>query len=192
MVVEQHEIDIGTRRHLAAAEPAEAEHHETAARHAPVRAAELGFDALDQRFQNRVGERREGPAGRLALDRARQKPDADQEALFGGEDAQPRQALFEELSIAQKGRQSLAQKIARRNLAVEGRVQQGVEDMRAQRDGVGQARRGGDRQRQKLQKTRIGGDQREELKAGRQALQEAVKTGQRIVGVLPLAEGFEQ
>ena len=88
-IVDDDEIEIGRRRHLAAAELAERKQRGLLAADAAVVFGDRLLDPPVQRADRDVGEPREGAARLLGRDRARQDARADQEHLLLAEQAQP-------------------------------------------------------------------------------------------------------
>lgn len=89
IVVKQDEIDIRTGRQLEGAELAHAHDGDTAARIEPMRRFHLRQNRIQRRLDHQIGQVGESAGGDFAADCAGQKPDTDQEALFGGKDTQP-------------------------------------------------------------------------------------------------------
>jgi hypothetical protein len=86
-IVDDDQVEIGPRRHFAAAELAHGEHGAGAAGHDAVDGAEHRADPPMQRAHDRVGETREGLPGLLRGHRAGQDSRADQEDLLLAEQA---------------------------------------------------------------------------------------------------------
>ena len=71
-----------------------------------------------------------GVARLSAGDRARQEPDADQEAMLGGEDAQTIERLLIMAGMIDKGCEAGGQIVVGRQFGQEPRVQHAIKDMR--------------------------------------------------------------
>ena len=171
-IVDDDEVEIGGRRHLAAAELAEREQRGLLAPDAAVIGRQHVLDPAVQRADRNIGEPREGAAGLLGRHRIRQHPRADQEHLLLAEHAEPIEKILVGARLLD-GARELGLKLGFvRQRAEERRLEQRVHRLRIARQDVGQPRRGAERQRDQRDQIRILLEQREQPRAALQAADE--------------------
>lgn len=192
IIVKQDEIDIRTGRQLEGAELAHAHDSHAPAGIEPMRRFHLRQNGVERGLDHQIGKVGEGAGGNLAADCAGEKPHADQEALFGSENAQPVENILIMPGIGEKASHAVGEIIARRHVAHQCRVQHAVEDMRTGGDDFGKARCGRHDRHQQVEQRRVVAEQRKELDAGRQAGEEIIETQQCLIGPFAFTEGAQQ
>ncbi len=172
-------IEVGSVRHLAAAQLAQRQHRAGRAFHHAVPPRHLPPAARQHVRQSRLRQRRVGLFRLRHACRLRQQPRADDEFLLGDEDARPVQQLLERCIEGRKALQRFRQRVAPRQRPGERPLDERLEQPRALRQLRRQHRRAAQDQQQQLQQVRIGLQQREQLQPRRQPAHEAVKRRQR-------------
>ena len=187
-VIEQHEIEIGGRRHLAAAELAERDHRRAAALDPPVRSREFFLDPLQQAANQNFGEIGVGDARRRRRQLHRHKPHPDQEFLLLTEDAGTIERILVGARLGERGAKPLRQIVA----AGRRRLDQRGDDARPPGDRLRELGRRAHDRRDETQQMRIGGEQGEELQPRRQAVHEFVESQKGLVRLSGRRERLEQ
>ena len=95
MIIDQHDVEIGTSRHFAAAEFAHAEDDAGTAPHHAMLGRHFCYNRLQQTFQDHGGNVGEGLACFIRADRLGKDTNAGAELLLAGKDARLVHHLFE-------------------------------------------------------------------------------------------------
>ena len=181
-IVDHDQIEIGGRRHLAAAELAERQNRGFLAFDAAVQLDELLFDRAMQRANQHVGEPRKGLAGLLRRHGARQNPRADQEHLLLREDADAVEEVLIAPGLRKRAVEHGLQLVLFRQRAEEARIDHCVHDVGELREAVGEPRRGAEHHGDQRDQVGILPQQREQPAGAMQPGCEAVEGEQRRVG----------
>ena len=192
VVVEQDQIEVGGRRHLAAAEPAHGDDRGLLLPDAAVLAGELVGDEAVHGVDDALGDVGKGGARLLRRNGAGQDARADQEQALLPEQAQAIEEIFVGGRVLQRRRQPLGQFLAVRHRAEEARIDQAVHDLRLARQHVAEPGRGTKDQRHQRDEVGILAEQRDQPPAALQRLQEAVECGHRIVRLLGMRKAVDQ
>ena len=191
-IIEQDQIEIGRRRHLAAAEPAHREDRGLL----PLDPAVLGRELIGHQamhgMDDALGDVGEGDAGLLGGDRAGQDPRADQEQAFLAEQPQAIEKLLVGIRVRQRRRQPRRQFALVRHRAEEARIDQPVHDLRLPRQHVAEPRRRAENQRHQRDEIAVLAEQRDQPPAALQRLQEAVERRHRVVGLFGVRQAVDQ
>ena len=181
-VIDENEVEIGGRAHLAAAELAEPKHDQRAARHAAVALGELRRDPRQQAGERRLGDVGEGAARRLAVEPPAQELHADLELALA--DPAPRE--IEQLLVVPRAVERRAEIVRqgrkRRQRVEEPGGQHAVEQARPARDLIGKPRTRRQNLGEQRDQVRIVGEEREGLDARRQAPQQLVEAQKSRIG----------
>ena len=161
-IVDDDQIEIGGRRHLAAAKLAERQQHGLLAADAAMCLRDHVLHLAVQRADHDVGEPRERFARLLGRHRAGEDARADQEHLLLAEQAQPVEKILVGLRLAERAVELGFKLGLVRQRAEEGRLQQRVHRLRMARQDVGEPRRGAERQRDQRDQIGILPQQREQ------------------------------
>ena len=197
-IVNENEIDIGRRRHLAPAELAHRDHNRGAAGHASVfdlhLAADFAQQPGDQTFRN-DGIRE--PCSRRR-DASRQRPDADKKLLFAADDACGVEHLLHRIAgacLACRGErpdQQFVDRIFIQAAAEHMRIEHRIEQTPPLRQDMRETRRRSHDVGEKPDQTRLRLEQRKELHATRKFRQEAIEARDRGIGIDRIGESRDQ
>ena len=191
-IVDQDQVEVGRRRHLAAAELAHGDDRGFLPLDAAVLRGKLVADQAVHRLHDAFGDVGEGGAGMLGGNSAGQNPRADQEQALLAEQPQAIEKLLVGIRILQRRRQSLRQFPPVRHRAEETRIDQSVHQLRLARQHVAEPRRGAEDQRHQRHQIAVLAEQRDETAAALQRLQELVESHHRIVGLLGAGQSLDQ
>ncbi len=142
-IVDEDEVEIGGRGHLARAELAERDDRDPAAANGAVLGGEGLDDALEQRRDQPLRERAIGAAGPVGVEAPRQEIEPDMKHLLGGEVARPVQRVLEALPLRHERLDPRAHRgFVEARVEIDGprRIDRGVEHMRPRRDHLREAR----------------------------------------------------
>ena len=146
-IIQQDQVEIGGRRHLAAAEPAHREDRGLLPLDAAVLGGELIPDQAMHGVHDALGDVGKGDAGLLGGNRAGQDARADQEQALLAEQPQAIEEVFVGVRVLQRRRQPRRQFLLVRHRAEETRIDQAVHDLRLARQHVAEPRRRAEDQR---------------------------------------------
>ena len=154
------------------------------------------FHLVPHRFERRrddqVGQIGEGLAGARGRDRTGKQPHANEKLLLLGDDAQPVERFLVGARARERGGEPFLKIGPRRQFRHQSGIEHAVEDMRPPGDQIGELRCRRHHGDQEGQEPRIVADQREELDAGREPLEEFVEAHDRLVGAPGGAEHLEK
>ena len=145
----------------------------------------LGEEPIEQGF----GQRRELLPCPQRTDRARQQTSRNQEFLLLPDDAGTIDQILIGARVGQKGIDLGNQHVAVGDVIGEGRVDQSVHDVGAVDNRFGHAWCRCHELNQERAELRMITQQRKELYAGRQAREEIVEMGQRLIGIAGATKG---
>ena len=191
-IIQQDQVEIGGRRHLAAAEPAHREDRGLLPLDAAVLRRELVGDQAMHGMDDALGDVGKGDAGLLGGDRAGQDPRADQEQALLAEQPQPVEKLLVGIRVLQRRRQPPGQFMLVRHGAEEARIDQPVHDLRLPRQHVAEPRRRAEDQRHQRDELAVLAEQRDQPPAALQRLQEAIERRHRIVRLFGMRQAVDQ
>ena len=191
-IIEQDQVEIGGRRHLAAAEPAHREDRGLLPLDAAVLGGELIGDQAMHGVDDALGDVGKGDAGLLRRHRAGQDARADQEQALLPEQPQAIEKVFVGVRVLQRRRQPRRQFLLVRHRAEEARIDQPVHDLRLARQHVAEPRRGAEDQRHQRHQIAVLAEQRDQPAAALQRAEEAVERGHRVVGLFGMREAVDQ
>ena len=181
-IIKQDQIEIGRRRHFAAAEPAHGENRGLLRLDAAVLGCELIGDQAMHGINDALGDVGKGHAGLLSGDRAGQDTRADQEQALLAEQPQPVEKLLVGIRIRQCRRKARGQFALIRHCAEEARIDQPIHDLRLPRQHVAEPRGGTENQRNQSHEIAVLAEQRNQPPAALQRPEEAVERRHRVVG----------
>ena len=191
-IIEQDQIEIGGRRHLAAAEPAHREDRGLLPFDAAVLGRELVGDQAMHGVHDALGDVGKGDAGLLRRHGTGKNAGADQEQAFLAEQPQAIEEVFIGSRILQRRRQSRRQFLLVRHRAEEARIDQPVHDLRLARQHVAEPGRGAEDQRHQRDEIAVLAQQRDQPPAALQRAEETVERRHGIVGVFGMREAVDQ
>ena len=155
-------------------------------------ALELGLDARRQSRDQSLGKRGIGRSGLRRGDRSRDHPHADEEALLASDDPRPVERVLVVVRLIERPDHELLELRRCGHRAEEPWIEHGIEQARtAAEDGRKPRCRPHDVGDQ-AQQTRVGGEEGEELHAGRHLRHHLVEGGECQVGLGGASEGVEQ
>ncbi len=192
VIIEQDQIEVGGRRHLAAAEPAHRDDRGLLSLDAAILRGELVGDEAVHGMDDALGHVGKGCARLLRRNGARENPRADQEQALLPEQPQPVEEILVGIGVPQRHRQTPGQFLAVRHRAEETRIDQAVHDLRLPRQHVAEPRRRAQDQRHQRDEVAVLAEQRNQPPAALQGLQEAIERGDRIVRLLGTRETVDQ
>ena len=138
-IIDDDEIEVGARRHLARAEPAERDNRRLLAADAAMDEGEIGFDARMQGADENVGQRREHLACPLGRQRAGENARTDQKHMLLPEQADGIEHVFIAARGVERVRQFLLQARGVGQRAEEARIDQRIDHVRMLRQNIGKA-----------------------------------------------------
>src|SRR5262249_24383002 len=151
-VINENEVEIGARGHLAPTELTERKHGALLLRQPPVRGGERLLNFAVHGSDEHVGKARIVGAGLLGGDRPRENARTDKEHVLLAERTGAVEKIFLRARFT-RGTRELGRKffgVVKR--AEERRVDQRVHHLRVARDDVGKPRRGAEREREQSEK----------------------------------------
>ncbi len=175
-IVDHDEVEVGTRRHLACAEPPKRHDRGLLTAHAAVRGGEIGLDAGMQRADQQVGKSREHFAGLFRRKRTRQDAGADQEHVLLAEQPDRVEHVLVAAALAKRLGKIGLEPLGIGQRAEKARIDQRIDDVRVLRENLGKPRRGTEDERDEANKLRILPQQREQTPAGAQAGEKPVES----------------
>ena len=187
-IVDDNEVEVGRRRHLPRAEPAERHDRRLLAADAAVPGNEVFVDAGIERADEHLGEAGVDLARLLGRDRPGQDSRPDQEHALLAELADRIEHVLVATGLAERLRQLRRQPLLVGHRAEEARVDERIDDMGVVRQDIGEARRNADDQGDETDEVRILPQQREEASASAQPGEEAVEGGKCRIGILHASE----
>ncbi len=190
-IVDHDQVEVGARRHLPGAEPAEREDRGLLAADAAVCGGEILLHLAVHRADEHVGKPRKNLAGLLGRHRARQDARADQEHVLLAEQADGVEHVFVALGLDQPAGEFGFELRFIGQRAEKTRLDQRIDQIRALRQNVGEARRDAKDQGDETDELRVLPQQRQEQTAGAQPGQEAIEGregGVRIFGARELLD----
>ena len=187
-IVDDNEVEVGRRRHLPRAEPAERHDRRLLAADVAVPGNEVFVDAGIERAGEHFGEAGVDLARLLGRDRPGQDSRPDQEHALLAELADRIEHVLVATGLAERLRQLRRQPLLVRHRAEEARVDERVDDVGVVRQDIGEAGRNADDQGDETDEVRILPQQREEAPASAQPGEEAVEGGKCRIGILHASE----
>ena len=191
-IIQQDQVEIGRRGHLAAAEPAHRQHRGLLALDAAVLRRELLGHQPMHGIDNAFGDVGEGNAGLRGRHRAGQDSRADQEQALLAEQPQAIEKLLVGIRIRQRRRQPRGQFALVRHRAEEARIDQAIHDLRLPRQHVAEPRRGAEDQRHQRDQIAILAEQGNQPPATLQRREKTVERRDRIVGLFGIRKARDQ
>ena len=191
-IIDEDEIEIGGRRHLARTELAKAKDDRTAASDPPVLGREIALDEGQRRLDD---ARRQGRivASRLRrADRTGEQLEADRKGLLLGEIAQRVEKLLKMLRAVEKPAGPRVEPALIDAGFEDAGVDRRVENMRMVDHHASEPRRAAENIGEELADARIGFQEREEFDRRRHARERGVETGERGVGIAGAGEGLHE
>jgi hypothetical protein len=191
-IIDDDEVEIGRRRHLASAELAERQNRALLRAQPSVRHLEIIRDGTLDRAHDHVGKAREGLSGLLGRDRAGQDARADQEHVLLAELAGAIEQILIAAGLRERSRQLGAKLLGIRQRAEERGLDQRVHDLGMLRQDIGEPRRGAEREREQRHQVRVAPQQREQARSAMQAGEKPVERHQRAVGIFRPRQMIDQ
>ena len=191
-IVDHDEVEIRTGRQLTGAEPAEAEHGDAAARQRAVIGLEGSAHRLEACADDGVGDGRIGSAGLLGREDAGQEARPGEEADLARRVAHAVEEILEMLGLADEAAHPRLDPLLVVDRLDEGRIDDGVEDVRRLRHRVGEARRRAEKIGEEQAQAIVRLEDGQELDGRRHAAEGAVEREQRSIRVGGAAERGEQ
>ena len=191
-IVDQDQVEIGTRGHLAPAELAHGQHRGRLPTHMAVGDGKIAGDRAVHGADHRVGQPREGLARLPRRHRAGQDAHADQEHVF-----QPKHAdAFEQIFVVARLRERRVEPPAEfrfvRQSAEKARIDQRIHHLRIARQRVGEPWRNAEHERDQGKQIGFLPQQRQQPRRAVQISEEMVELHQRGVGVVGARQLLEQ
>ena len=152
-IVDDDEVEVRGRSHLARAELAERDDRDAAAAHSPVFGDKPVGHARQQRSDQALRERAVSAAGAVGIEPARQEIEADEEHFLGGEIARAVERILVTVRLGDIGLDALAHRAFLQALVEilhPPGIDRGVENMRARRDHLREARSGARARRRRV------------------------------------------
>ena len=153
---------------------------------------EFGRRCREHAFEQQVGETREAPAELSGRRRTGDDADADQKFLLLGKDPGAIEHILVAARLAEERIEPTRQLLPARQSAKELGFEQRIDHMRPPGDRVGEVGRVAHHHGEQRHKRLVGGEQREQLDAGRQAGEEMVEGDQRRIRRFGLGEGDDE
>ena len=194
-IVDDDEVEIRRRGHLAGAEFAERDDGDAAAAHLAVFRRKRVSDSRQQWPDEPLSQRAIGASCAVGIEPARQEIEADEEHLLGGEIARAVEGVLVTVRLGDIGLDALLHRAliqAFVEILHPAGIDCGVEDVRTRRDHPREPRRAAEHVAEQLAQARVRAQDRHELDRGRHARQRLVEGGERGVGIARAGEGFEQ
>ena len=191
-IVEQDQVEIGRRRHLAAAEPA----HRDDRGLLPLDPAVLGGEAVGDQamhgMDDAFGDVGKGRARLLRRDRAGEDARADQEQALLPEQTQAIEKLLVGARILHRGREPRRQFLPVRHRAEEARIDQAVHELRLPRQHLAKPGRRAQHQRHQRDEIAVLAKQRDQPAATLERAKEMIERHDRAVRLLGMREAVDQ
>ncbi len=187
-VVDEDQVEIGRRGHLAAAEPSHADDGGFLILDPAVLTRELIGDEAVDRADDAFGHVGKGDPGRLRRHRAGENARADQEQALLPEQPQAVEKLLIGIGVGQRDLQPLRYLLPARHRAEEARIDQSVHQPRLQRQHVAKPRSGADDRGDQRDEVRVLLQQAEQGAAALHGLQEVVELVERAVRIFRARE----
>ena len=191
-IVDQDQVEIGGRGHLAPAELAHGQHRGRLAAHMAVRGGEIIGDRAMHGADHRVGQPREGLARLPRRHRAGQNAHADQEHVFEPEHADAFEQVLVVARLRKRGVEPPAEFGVVRQRAEEARIDQRIHHLRIARQRVGEPRRDAEHKSDQGDEIGILPQQRQQPRRPVQIGEETIEQHQRRVGIVGARQLLEQ
>ena len=191
-IVQQDQVEVGGRRHLAAAEPAHREDRGLLPLDAAVLGGELIPDQAVHGVHDALGDVGKGDAGLLGGNRAGEDARADQEQALLAEQPQAIEEVFVGVRVLQRRRQPRRQFLLVRHRAEETGIDQAVHDLRLARQHVAEPRRRAEDQRHQRDQIAVLPQERNQPAAALQGAEKAIERGHGVIRVFGMREPVDQ